>query len=399
MKTILIYSESDLTTDPRVMRQISTLKNNYKVIGLGTKVPERSEVKYKKIDSHGIAAGTSNRFKTIVRRFGFEYAIAYTTCWVLEKAGILFPLKDVLERMVIRKRSGSYINAIAADLIIANDLSALAICVANARGRPVLYDAHEYSPGQYPSNKKTRGRRKYSKYILKKYLPKVSGFITVGRKIAERYRKEYYVDPVIILNAPEYKNLVPSKIVKNRIRLVHHGIAARGRFLEKMIETVKLLDKRFELDFYLMSNDPGYLQELKNVARNERRIRFLAPVPMLEIAEILNEYDIGIYLLPPTCTNQRLALPNKIFEFIQARLAIAIGPSPEMALLVNEKNIGVIADSFEPESMAKAMNKLDEKKIEKFKENSHKCALEFSAETNAKILEVEIERILREHSA
>ena len=64
---------------------------------------------------------------------------------------------------------------------------------------------------------------------------------------------------------------------------------------------------------------------------------------MHELPRMANDYDVGLYLLPPTNFNQRYALPNKFFEFIQGRLAIAIGPSPEMAKLVERSNAdGVI---------------------------------------------------------
>lgn len=396
MKTILIYSESDLSRDPRVVRQILTLKKRYKIVALGTKAPLVDKIRYIQIESHGIAAGTPGKFLSLLKLRGLPYALAYATCWAFERLLIFYPLKDFLERKVLRRKSGAKISAIKSDLIIANDLSALSICTANAMGRPILYDAHEYSPGQYTRNRKTLGRRKYAIYILYKYLRNTAGFLTVGRKIAERYILEYGVEPVLLTNAPEYQELVPSTSNPERIRLVHHGIAARGRALENMIKTVKLLDNRFSLDFYLMSNDPGYLDELKMQAKGDACVRFLTPVSMDKIASTLNAYDVGIYLLPPTSVNQKLALPNKIFEFIQARLAIAVGPSPEMSTLIRERGIGVVASSFSPESMASALQTLDAKKIEVFKKNSNQCARELSSETNARILHTVVEQILKE---
>jgi hypothetical protein len=56
--------------------------------------------------------------------------------------------------------------------------------------------------------------------------------------------------------------------------------------------------------------------------------------------------------------NLKYILPNKFFEFIQARLAVAIGPSVEMKRLVKEWDCGIVAANFEAKSMAAEINRL-----------------------------------------
>ena len=89
-----------------------------------------------------------------------------------------------------------------------------------------------------------------------------------------------------------------------------------------------------------------------------------------------------MYLLPPTSFNTQHALPNKFFEFIQPRLAIAIGPSPEMAKIVEAHDCGVVARDFEPKSLANCLLKLDYNKINHYKCQSHRIARKLSAEQN-----------------
>jgi hypothetical protein len=62
-----------------------------------------------------------------------------------------------------------------------------------------------------------------------------------------------------------------------------------------------------------------------------------------EIVPLSNAYDIGLYLLPPSSFNNLHALPSKFFEFLQALLAIAIGPFQEMARIVREFRYKVVA--------------------------------------------------------
>ena len=95
-----------------------------------------------------------------------------------------------------------------------------------------------------------------------------------------------------------------------------------------------------------------------------------------------NEYDIGLYLLRPANFNNRFALPNKFFEFVQGRLAVAIGPSPEMARIVHEYGLGIVAEDFTPETLAQELNNLDPPAIAGFKQAAHAAADELCAERN-----------------
>ena len=146
------------------------------------------------------------------------------------------------------------------------------------------------------------------------------------------------------------------------------------------------LDDRFTLDFMLVPSSKNYLSQLKVKASPNNRIRFIEPVPMQEIPSTCNRYDIGVYLLPPVSFNSKYALPNKMFEFIQARLAVAIGPSPEMVRIVDKYNCGVVADSFSPQDLAAKLNALTSDQIQYFKNRSHEAAKELCSEANAQII-------------
>ena len=54
-------------------------------------------------------------------------------------------------------------------------------------------------------------------------------------------------------------------------------------------------------------------------------------IVLQSVARTLNAHDVGVYVLPPVSFNHLWALPNKVFDFVQGRLALVVGPSPEMA--------------------------------------------------------------------
>ena len=146
---------------------------------------------------------------------------------------------------------------------------------------------------------------------------------------------------------------------------------------------------------------PGFLQKKPDITgraarrgESDSRIRITPPVKSSEVVAAIRNYDIGIFLLPPVNFNYENTLPNKLFDFIQARLGIAIGPTPEMAEIVRHYNIGVVADDFTAESLAKTLNQLTKADIENFKRNATKAAKELNAEANAVKLNKMISEIL-----
>jgi hypothetical protein len=273
------------------------------------------------------------------------------------------------------------------DLVLANDIDTLplALKIAGQNGK-VIIDSHEYHPLEFEDNP---GWMKESKpladYLCRKYLPEADAMFTVCDGICEKFKIEFGVNPIVISNATSYNELLPSEN-SSGVRLVHHGIAIRARQIELMVDMMKFLDQRFTLNLLLMPVDKIYFKELEQLASVDSRIRFENVVPTHQIPRAINKYDVGLFLLPPVNFNYKHALPNKFFEFIQARLAIAVGPSPEMANLVQKHGLGIISENFSAKSMAMALNDLDADSIRQYKLKSHAAAAELSSKKNMELI-------------
>ena len=376
---ILIISISNLKTDPRVYRQINFLQkdSSYQITTAGLKDPEIENVDFFPIISQpksfiGIRAIKAGMLK--IKKFEQYY-------WS----------SPVIQNIYQKLSSQQF------DLIIANDLNTLllALRLAENSKAKVLLDAHEYEPRHFDDRWFFRFFfQEYWDYICRQYLPKVDAMITVCPGIAEEYSRNYGVKCDVLTNAPFYESLSPSKIDNNCIRMIYHGGINKSRKIENMILLMDLLDERFTLDFMLVADDKKYLNKLKKLASNQHKIKFRDPVPMPEISKTINDYDIGLFLLSPAAFNYRMALPNKLFEYIQGRLAVAIWPSPEMARILKEYNCGLVSDNFTIESMAKNLNNLSTEDIQRFKQNSHQAASTLCAETNRQILLKKVQELI-----
>ncbi|MFM7488372.1 MAG: hypothetical protein ACKO13_15780, partial [Cytophagales bacterium] len=195
----------------------------------------------------------------------------------------------------------------------------------------------------------------------------------------------------VITNANWFYDIQPSPVT-DKIRMIHHGGSTPSRKLELMIEMMKHLDERFTLDLMLIvppsasSKTRGYIDYLKSLAAGDERIRFLPAITSSEIVPFINQYDVGVFLLPPVNFNYANTLPNKLFDFIQARLAIAIGPTPEMVEIVNKYDIGVVSEDFTPMTLSAKLNTLTTEKLRYLKQQTRTAAIELTAEKNRNLL-------------
>jgi glycosyltransferase involved in cell wall biosynthesis len=363
MPTAVVLSFSDLARDPRVSRQIGWLADGYAVTAAGLGPPARTGVRFIRVAPAfgGRSAKLLRGARLLARRHERVYWQAYGSAYP--------PLAG--ERP---------------DLIVANDLDTLPLAVrlGEAAGAPVVFDAHEYAPREFDESWRWRLlRAPYAVALCRRYMPRAAAVVTVGPAIADEFARLTGMRPAVVTNAPAFHPaLTPTPVSAERIRLVHHGAAVPARRLEQMVRLGPLLDPRFELTFMLVESDPAYLARLRESAAGHPRTAFRPPVPMPELPARLNDFDLGVYLLEPNSFNNRYALPNKFFEFLQGRLGVAIGPSPEMARVVRETGAGIVAPDFRPETLAAALNRLTADDVRRFKQAAHAAARAYSAEAN-----------------
>lgn len=285
------------------------------------------------------------------------------------------------------------------DLVIANDARALPLAFAAAKGAPVWADLHEWAPEERTHVASWRLLvAPWIDSVCRRYLPRVCAATTVGARIAHLYDRRYGMRPQLMRNAAPYADLTPSPLLSTGVlRLAHSGAAIPGRALETMIEAVLEAGEGFTLDLYLVPGGDGgaYLRDLQALASADARIRFHDPVAPADLPRVLNAYDIGVFWIPPFNTNARLTLPNKFFDFIQARLAVAVGPSVEMEDLVREYGLGVISSGFTICEIVDSLHSLTLDAVRTFKEATHVAARPLSFESEADVARAILSDLLR----
>lgn len=383
-KNVLVLVFSNLKHDARVSRQVRWLAKKYSVTVVCFDAEETGDATFLRVRQTPL---------TLLRKSVLATALmckAYSTAY-----RILYDYAFIKERLKNRY-----------DLIVANDIDTLPLAFQIAGSGKIVFDAHEYAPRHFENNKIWRlFFQPFYTHLCKRYIPRTDGMLTVGEGLANAYAAEFQVQPLIITNAGRYHEIAPSVVVENKIRLVHHGIINQSRRLELMLELMTHLDARFTLDLILMTSDyasaktKAYISAFKKKAEEDPRVRMLKPVKSDEIVQTINRYDVGVFLIPPVNFNYANTLPNKLFDFIQARLAIAIGPTPEMASIVTLYQNGVVAPDFEPRSLARELNALRSEDIMTMKRSSGTAAKNLNAGKNEILFDDYISRILATSTA
>lgn len=362
-RRILCISFSPLQRDARVRRQIAVLREFGDVTTLGYgPAPEESsdhlEVPHSAVSLPQTAAGIA---KLALRR---HKAVELTSPG--ERAGI-----DLLAG------TGKW------DLVVANDARALPLAFATAKGAPVWADLHEWAPQENSSSLAWRILvAPYMDALCRRYLVQAAAVSTVGAAIADLYTDRYGIFARVVRNALPDQRLTPSEVDPQRIRLVHSGVAARERNIEALIDAAHACADRFELDLFLVGDEGGYLTALRERAARTRNVRVLDPVPAADLPTVLNAYDLGVYVLPLRSLNHRLMLPNKFFDFVQARLGLVFGSSEELDRLIADHGLGRIVPRATADDLASVLKQLTAEEITRFKHNAHRAAAALSNDSD-----------------
>lgn len=365
---ILCISFSDITSDARVLRQLEVLAEFGDVTTLGYGERPKYAVEHLRLDSNapslpqtplGVALLATRRYRSVeLRAPAIRAALAL-------------------------------VNGRRFDAVVANEARAMALANRVAGGAPVLADLHEWAPEERSHVRSWRLLvRPFMFDQCRTHLPRMSAVTVVNDAIGELYRERFGVASRTVRNAGRYRGeLSPRPVEPGRIRLVHSGGAVPGRNLEALVDAVRGLGPEFSLDLYLVpARDGGrYLDHLRSVIGGDPRITLHDPVAPDQLAPTLNRYDVGVFGLPPLTPNHRLMLPNKIFDYVQARLAVMFNSAPETDRLISGHGLGLIAPDAGPESMRDTLAALDPDSVRRFKDNAHRAAAVLSSAQDAEV--------------
>jgi hypothetical protein len=111
------------------------------------------------------------------------------------------------------------------------------------------------------------------------------------------------------------------------------------------------------LDLYLVEapRQSRTLKSLKKLTAKYENCSVKSPVPSSELPSVISKYDAGLVFIAPSNFSLRHCMPNKLFDCIQARRPVIVGPSPDMADFVKKYDIGFVCPTFDVDDLRKTI--------------------------------------------
>lgn len=329
MKRILISVTNDLATDQRVHKVCETLQEfGFDILLIGRKLPNSLPVNrnYK-----------TTRMNLIFNK-GFLFYTEYNLRLFLK---LLFTKKDIL---------------------LANDLDTLLpnFLISRIQNTKLVYDSHEL----FTEVPELINRPKVQSVWLrieKTILPKLKNCYTVCQSIADYYNTKYNTSFKVIKNLPIKSELSEKKLIENdEKKIIYQGALNLGRGIELMIESMQYLENT---KFIIVGNG-DISTELKQKVEElkfQNKVQFLGRKSPDELKDITLQADLGISFEEDLGLNYRYALPNKVFDYINAEIPILVSDLPEMKRIVNDYLVGEVIVEREPKLIAQQIQDIFKK--------------------------------------
>ena len=339
-KRIAVLVSNDLNHDQRVLKTCDSLvRNGWTPVLFGRELSESSEL--------------SVPFEAYRVRLPFRRG-----------AGFYASLQLALLWQLLKHRC---------EAIWANDLDTLlpAYAVSQWRRLPLIYDSHEY----FTEAAGLTGRpfqRGVWLAIERRLFPRVKAVITVNESIAEAYRDRYPKavcgKPLVVRNMP--RKSMELRNVDERNWREELGIPVdalflilQGAFLDQdrgVVQAVEAL--RIQPDWFLVVVGAGAEWDWANcqVEGLGGRLICLPKMPFETLRSLTAAADVGLSLDRGIHGNYWMSLPNKLFDYIHAGIPVVASPMPEVARIVREHEVGVIAEELDAVGIAAAVKKVQQ---------------------------------------
>jgi glycosyltransferase involved in cell wall biosynthesis len=240
-----------------------------------------------------------------------------------------------------------------ADILLANDMDTLLpnFLVAKLRGKKLVYDSHEYWTEVPELTDRPSTRAVWLK--LEQWLfPQVDAAMTVNESIAEIYSKLYNKKVHVVRNLP-FTSVAANSPTKQEKLLIYQGALNIGRGIELMIEAMRFLpDYQLVIAGFGSIEDP--LRKLAAARPFAKQIRFTGFIHPEDLKIETGKAALGMSLEADKGASYHFALPNKLFDYIQAGVPVLVSALPEMQRIVDTYRVGESLSPAErsPEQLA-----------------------------------------------
>lgn len=269
-------------------------------------------------------------------------------------------------------------------------------------GKKIIYDVHEDVPSDIlgkrwiPRIFRTLTALTFS-FVEKLIARSFNQIITVGDFISKKFKNknisEIHNYPSL-LDFPK-RSLLPSK---KEIKIIYSGILDELRCIKEIIEAMGYIDEKYNCKLILAGkfNDPAYEKKIRSL-EGFKLVDFKGFLEYNELKKLLIQCNIGILCFKPI-PNQTESLPNKLFEYLAAGLAIVASNFLLWEDILIKNNCGVTVNPEDPKFIAEGIEKIISQngKLEQMSQNAFILSKNYSWESEKEKLLAVYKRLCQE---
>jgi glycogen synthase len=274
------------------------------------------------------------------------------------------------------------------DIVHANDLDTLpaAWLLARRHRARLVYDSHELYTTQEPDPP-----RLFAALVaaLERALAgRADAVVTTGEPFARELERRLRLRqrPAIVLNCPErIAPEPPEPPTDGPLRVIYQAAMGPGRPLEDIVRGAVHADG-VEVTIRVLGADEEALRRATDRAGVADRVRIADPVAPERLVEALHGFHAGLVINRPVTQTDELVVPNKLFEYLMAGLAVVAPRLPGLVPFVEGEGFGETFDPGDPASLGAALARLAARRdqLPELRRRARAAALErYNAETQA----------------
>ncbi len=289
------------------------------------------------------------------------------------------------------------------DVVIAHALPALPLALAlhERHGSRVVYDAHEVFDAQWDSLR-TGAARRYWRAIGDRDMPRAHATMTVTPQVAaalaERHRLG--VAPAVVCNACPFLGTVPPR---GRLRSLY-GIPAGPRLvlcqggllprrgLEDLRDAGRHLDPARVRIVFLGTGNVDYVRRL--AASVPPAVHIGRAVAQDDLLAHTTDADLGVITDRGAGINNTLGGPNRLFEYLQARVPVLAHDHEGVRAVLAATGTGWVEKWRSPQELAAVIERCLEAATAVSRDALDRAARQFSWEAQEPALFATMRRAL-----
>lgn len=233
-------------------------------------------------------------------------------------------------------------------ILLSNDLDTLLpnYLVSKKLKLPLVFDSHEIFT-EMPS---VNGRftQKIWRALESFIVPKINFMMTASESYADWFHKTYDIErPIVVQNFPLKKdNFQDYNLISEPKIILYQGAINPSRGLDKMIPAMKYIENA---EFWIAGDGPKkeeYISLTKDLGL-ENKVKFLGKITPEKLRTITQNADVGLSIEENNGLSYYFSMPNKISDYVMARVPVVVSDFPEMRKVVDYFHVGEKIENYD----------------------------------------------------